>query len=357
MPPVEPMLASSVKQIPVAPGMTYEPKWDGFRCIVFRDGDEVELASRGGKTLTRYFPEVVEYARRELPPRCVIDGELVAVLRHGLPRLDFDTLGQRIHPAASRVRMLAEHTPASFIAFDLLALGDENLLDTPYPDRRARLETALAGAQPPVHLTPVTADLDTARRWFEMFEGAGLDGLVAKPAGLSYTPGKRLMYKIKHARTADVVVAGFRWHKSALESKDAIGSLLLGLYDDKGTLHHVGVSASFSASRRKELLTELMPYRTEIGDHPWAGFSDGQRVPGTPSRWSGAKDLSWLPVRPELVCEVAYDHLEDDRFRHTAQFVRWRPDRDPLSCTYDQLERPVRFDVDRVLAGQPEERP
>jgi ATP-dependent DNA ligase len=287
----------------------------------------------------------------------VVDGELVAVLRNGLPRLDFDTLGQRIHPAASRVKLLAETTPASFIAFDLLALGDENLLERPYPQRRARLETALASSRPPVHLTPVTADLDTARRWFEMFEGAGLDGLVAKPAELRYAPGKRLMYKVKHARTADVVVAGFRWHKSAVESKDAVGSLLLGLYDDKGMLHHVGVSASFSAARRRELLAELEPYRTEIGDHPWAGFSDGQRVPGAPSRWSGTKDLSWLPLRPDLVCEVAYDHLEGDRFRHTAQFVRWRPDRDPRSCRYDQLDRPVRFDVDRVLAGRPEERP
>jgi ATP-dependent DNA ligase len=357
MPPVEPMLASSVKQIPVAPGMTYEPKWDGFRCIVFRDGEQVELASRGGKTLTRYFPEVVEYVKRELPERCVVDGELVAVLRDGLPRLDFDTLGQRIHPAASRVRMLAETTPASFIAFDLLALDGESLLDAPYPDRRARLEVALARSRPPVHITPVTADLDTARHWFEMFEGAGLDGLVAKPAELRYAPGKRLMYKVKHARTADVVVAGFRWHKTAVESKDAVGSLLLGLYDEEGTLHHIGVSASFSAVRRRELLTELAPYRTDIGDHPWAGFTDGQRVPGAPSRWSGTKDLSWLPLRPDLVCEVAYDHLEGDRFRHTAQFLRWRPDREPLSCTYDQLDRPVRFDVDRVLAGRPEERP
>jgi ATP-dependent DNA ligase len=354
MPPVEPMLASSVKAIPVAPGMTYEPKWDGFRCIVFRDGDEVELASRGGKTLTRYFPEVVEYAKRELPDRCAIDGELVAVVREGVPRLDFDTLGQRIHPAASRVRMLAETTPASFIAFDLLAVGNEDLLGRPYPDRRARLEQALAASRPPVHVTPVTTDLDTARRWFEMFEGAGLDGLVAKPAELPYAPGKRLMYKVKHARTADVVVAGFRWHKSAVESEDAVGSLLLGLYDDQGTLHHVGVSASFSAARRRELLAELEPYRTDVGDHPWAGFSDGQRVPGAPSRWSGGKDLSWLPLRPVLVCEVAYDHLEGDRFRHTARFLRWRPDRDPGSCAYDQLDRPVRFDVDRVLAGRPE---
>ncbi len=360
MPPVEPMLATSVKDIPAKPGMTYEPKWDGFRCIVFRDGDEVELASRGGKTLTRYFPEVVAYARTELPTRCVIDGELVTVVRDGVPKLDFDTLGQRIHPAASRVNMLAEKTPASFIAFDLLALDGEDLMALPYPQRRQKLETALKPARPPVHLTPVTDDLDTAREWFEMFEGAGLDGLIAKPAELAYTPGKRSMFKIKHARTVDVVVAGFRWHKSG----PVVGSMLLGLYDDHGTLHHVGVSASFPMARRKELVAELEPYRTEITDHPWAAWGaatvtgatpEGQRMPGAPSRWSGTKDMSWLPLRPELVIEVGFDHMEGDRFRHTAQFKRWRPDREPESCTYDQLERPVRFDVDRVLAGEPEE--
>ena len=360
-PPVEPMLANSVKEIPTAPGMTYEPKWDGFRCIVFRDGDEVELASRGGKTLTRYFPEVVEYVKTELPPRCVIDGELIMVVRDDTPRLDFDTLGQRIHPAASRVNMLATQTPASFIAFDLLALDGENHMAAPYRQRRQLLETALRPARPPVHLTPVTSDPDTAREWFEMFEGAGLDGLIAKPAELAYLPGKRLMYKIKHARTADVVVAGFRWHKSAVESHDAVGSMLLGLYDDKGMLHHVGVSASFTMARRKELVDELAPYRIDVADHPWARWgaenADGQRMPGAPSRWSGTKDLSWVPLRPELVCEVAYDYLEGgDRFRHTARFVRWRPDRDPTSCGYAQLDRPVRFDVDRVLAGRPEEK-
>ncbi len=362
MPPVEPMLATSVKEIPVAPGMTYEPKWDGFRCIVFRDGDEVELASRGGKTLTRYFPEVVEYARAELPERCAVDGELVAVVRDGVPKLDFETLGQRIHPAASRVTMLAEKTPVSFIAFDLLALGDQDCMTMPYAERRELLATALAAARPPVHLTPVTTDVDTARDWFNMFEGAGLDGLIAKPAESVYAPGKRLMYKVKHARTADVVVAGFRWHKSAVETHDAVGSLLLGLYDTDGHLHHIGVSASFTAARRRELLDELAPYREDIGDHPWAAWgdgtgvgADGQRMPGGVSRWTGTKDLSWIPIRAELVCEVAYDHMEGDRFRHTARFVRWRPDHDPTSCTYEQLERPVRFDVDRVLAGRPEE--
>ncbi|MQA27954.1 MAG: ATP-dependent DNA ligase, partial [Micromonosporaceae bacterium] len=275
---------------------------------------------------------------------------------------DFDTLGQRIHPAASRVNMLAEKTPASFIAFDLLALDDQSFLDEAYPRRRQRLETALADARPPVHLTPVTQDADTARQWFEMFEGAGLDGLIAKPADLAYLPGKRPMYKIKHARTADVVVAGFRWHKSAVETKDAVGSMLLGLYDDQGRLHHVGVSASFSMARRKELVAELAPCRIDVADHPWARWGatedlDGQRMPGAPSRWSGKKDLSWAPLRPELVCEVGYDYLEGgDRFRHTAQFKRWRPDRDPKSCGYPQLDRPVRFDVDQVLGGRPEEK-
>ncbi|GAB3145110.1 ATP-dependent DNA ligase [Micromonospora sonneratiae] len=353
-PPVEPMLAKSVPNFPTAEGMTYEPKWDGFRCIVFRDGDEVELASRGGKTLTRYFPEVVDQVRRQLPARCAIDGELVVIRRDGpdnAPRLDFELLSQRIHPAASRVTMLAETTPADFIAFDLLALDDESLVDQPYTVRRGRLETALKRITPPVHLTPVTTDPDTARRWFDIFEGAGLDGLVAKPADLPYEPGKRLMLKVKHARTADVVVAGFRWHKSG----PVVGSLLLGLYDDAGTLHHVGVSASFTAARRAELLDELAPYRENVVDHPWVGGdeSTGQRIPGAPSRWTGTKNLEWEPLRPELVAEVGYDAMEGERFRHTAQFVRWRPDRQPRSCGYAQLDRPVRFDVDQVLAGDP----
>ena len=352
-PPVEPMLAKSVPEIPTGDGMTYEPKWDGFRCIVFRDGDEVELASRGGKTLTRYFPEVVEQARRQLPGRCAIDGELIVIRRDApgrAPRLDFELLGQRIHPAASRVRMLAGATPADFVAFDLLALDDEALMDQPYRRRRARLAAALQNVAPPVHLTQTTTDLPTARRWFDVFEGAGLDGLIAKPADLPYAPGKRLMFKVKHARTADVVVAGFRWHKSG----PVVGSLLLGLYDD-GTLHHVGVCASFTAKRRAELLDELGPYRRDVADHPWLhGEHDGgQRIPGAPSRWSGTKNLEWEPLRPDLVAEVAYDAMEGDRFRHTAQFVRWRPDRQPRSCRYDQLDRPVRFDVDQVLRGDP----
>ena len=360
------MLATSVPEIPSAPGMTYEPKWDGFRCLIFRDGDEVELASRGGKTLTRYFPEVVAQAIAQLPERSVVDTELVVVRRQegAPPRLDFELLAQRIHPAASRVRMLAETTPASVIAFDLLAVGDEDLTAVGYPERRARLAKALAGCVPPVYLTPTTTDLEAARRWFTLFEGAGLDGLVAKPADLPYAPGKRLMYKVKHARTADVVVAGFRYHKSG----PVVGSLLLGLYDDGGALHHVGVAASFPMARRAELLDELAPYREGAAEgHPWRAAEGhawpsqeaeiGQRLPGAVSRWTGKKDLSWEPVRPELVAEVGYESMEGEppwqRFRHTAQFKRWRPDRTPGSCTYGQLDRPVRFDVDDVLAGTP----
>jgi ATP-dependent DNA ligase len=353
-PPVEPMLAKSVPDIPARAGMTYEPKWDGYRCIVFRDGDDIELASRGGKTLTRYFPDVVEQARRQLPARCAVDGELIVIRRAGsdqAPRLDFELLGQRIHPAASRVAMLAETTPADFVAFDLLALDDESLMDQPYAHRRARLEAALKGVVPPVHVTQTTTSVETARRWFAVFEGAGLDGLIAKPADIPYEPGKRLMLKVKHARTADAVVAGFRWHKSG----PVVGSLLLGLYDEAGVLHHVGVSASFSVKRRAELLDELGPYREGVDDHPWlhGDPEGGQRIPGAPSRWSGTKNLDWEPLRPELVVEVAYDAMEGDRFRHPAQFVRWRPDRHPRSCGYDQLDRPPRYDVDEVLRGDP----
>jgi ATP-dependent DNA ligase len=358
-PPVEPMLAKSVAKIPVADGMSYEPKWDGFRCIILRDGDEVELASRGGKTLTRYFPEVVEQAKAQLPARCAVDGELVIVHREKgeQPKLEWDWLTQRIHPAASRIKLLAETQPADFVAFDLLHLGDEALMERPYAERRRRLEQALAGLEPPFHVTPTTTDPEVARRWFEIFEGAGLDGLIAKPADIPYEFNKRLMFKIKHERTADCVVAGFRWHKSG----PVVGSLLLGLYDEHGTLHHVGVSASFSMARRAELLEELASYR-EGGarDHPWLGHETpeaaeaaGQRVPGAVSRWTGGRNLAWEPLRPELVVEVAYNAMEGDRFRQTAQFVRWRPDREPRSCGYDQLDRPARFDVDEVLAGDP----
>jgi ATP-dependent DNA ligase len=302
----------------------------------------------------------VEQVLAQFPPRCVIDGEVVLVHRDpdAKPKLEFELLQQRIHPAASRVKMLAARTPCDFVAFDLLALGDDNLMDRPYEQRRAALESALATVKPPVHVTPTTTDVATARQWFEIFEGAGLDGIIAKPPTIAYVPNKRLMFKIKHARTADCVVAGFRYHKSG----PVVGSLLLGLYGADGMLHHVGVSASFSAARRKELLDELAPYRDNAMDgHPWAGWLDGiaeaeltgQRLPGGVSRWTGKKDLSWEPLRAELVVEVGYDAMEGDRFRHTAQFKRWRPDRLPASCTYEQLERPVRFDVDDVLAGNP----
>ncbi|WP_163276399.1 ATP-dependent DNA ligase [Cellulomonas iranensis] len=346
MPPVAPMLAKSVKEIPDVGHV--EPKWDGFRTIVFRDGDDVELGSRNEKPMTRYFPELVEALRANLPERCVVDGEIVLVTGD---RLDFDALQQRIHPAASRVKLLSEQTPVSFVAFDLLALGDEDLTGRPFAERRALLVEALADARPPVHVTPATGDLAEARRWFEQFEGAGLDGVVAKPLDGTYQPDKRAMFKIKHERTAECVVAGFRWHKSG----DVVGSLLLGLWADDGHLQHVGVSASFPMARRRTLLDDLAPYRdVDLAEHPWGGWADqqahaGQRMPGAVSRWNATKDLSFVPLRPELVVEVAYDHMEGDRFRHTAQFRRWRPDRDPRSCTYAQLDEPVRFDLAEIL--------
>ncbi|MFJ8587423.1 ATP-dependent DNA ligase [Streptomyces sp. NPDC093595] len=348
MPPVKPMLAKSVKKIP--PGMHYEAKWDGFRAIVHRDGDELVIGSRTGKPLTRYFPELVTALLERLPDRCVVDGEIV-IAHEG--RLDFDRLTERIHPAASRVRMLAERTPARFIAFDVLALGDESLMDTPLAARRARLDEALAGVDAPVHLAPSTTDIDTAQHWFEQYEGAGLDGVVAKPLDLPYRPDARLMYKVKHERTADVVVAGYRFHKTG----QVVGSLLLGLYDEHGALQHVGVCAAFTAKRRAELVDELEPLRMDSpDDHPWAAWTDETahetaRLPGAPSRWSGKKDLSWVPLRPEWVCEVGYDHMEGTRFRHTAQFRRWRPDRTPESCGYAQLEEPVSYDLAEVLSG------
>ncbi|WP_432189096.1 ATP-dependent DNA ligase [Streptomyces sp. Tue6028] len=350
MPPVKPMLAKSVAKIP--PGMHYEAKWDGFRAIVFRDGAEVELGSRTGKTLTRYFPELVAALRERLPERCVMDGEIV-IAREG--RLDFDALTERIHPADSRVRVLAEKTPASFVAFDLLALADESLLDVPLSDRRALLVRALSGVTAPVHVAPATTDSEVAQRWFEQYEGAGLDGVIAKPLTLPYRMDERAMFKIKHERTADVVVAGYRFHKSG----PVVGSLLLGLYDDAGTLQHVGVSAAFSMKRRAELVEELEPLRmADAGEHPWAAWTDEAahetaRLPGAPSRWSGKKDLSWVPVRPERVAEVAYDHMENGvRFRHTARFRRWRPDRTAESCTYGQLEEPVGYDLAEIFGPQ-----
>jgi ATP-dependent DNA ligase len=356
MPPVKPMLAKSVSAVPAPDtareGLLYEPKWDGFRCIVFRDGDEVELGSRNERPMTRYFPELVEAARAELPDRCVIDGEIV------LPRsdrLDFDALQQRIHPAASRVNKLAAETPAMFIAFDLLALGDEDLMRLGFGERRERLEQALADIGPTYHLTPATEDHALAQEWFQVFEGAGLDGVIAKRRDLPYSPDQRVMTKVKHDRTADCVVAGYRWHKSG----PVVGSLLLGLFSAEGALQHVGVAGAFSMARRKELVDELAPYALgEDDEHPWAEWANAMRegadrMPGAVSRWNAKKDLTWVPLRPELVCEVAYDHMEGNRFRHTAQFRRWRPDRVPASCTYDQLEQPVRYDLGEILGGQP----
>jgi ATP-dependent DNA ligase len=351
MPPVKPMLAKAATTLPVGDDLFYEPKWDGFRCIVFRDGDEVELGSRNERPLTRYFPEVVAAVKANLPERCVVDGEIVVPRGD---RLHFEDLLQRIHPAESRITLLAEQTPASFVAFDLLALGDESLLEVPFGERQARLRTSLADAAPPVYVTGITQDADTARRWFETFEGAGLDGVVAKAADLPYGPDQRLMTKVKHVRTADCVVAGFRWHKSG----PIVGSLLLGLYNDTGDLQHIGVAASFPMKRRAELVEELAPYRANaLEGHPWQDWANAQvsenggehRMPGAVSRWNAKKDLSWVPLRPELVVEIKYDQLEGRRLRHTGQFLRWRPDRGPLSCTYDQLEVPVRYDLAEVL--------
>jgi ATP-dependent DNA ligase len=353
------MLAKSVKGIPDPakfgheehPGLLYEPKWDGFRCLVFKDGDEVELASRNTKSLSRYFPEIVATLREgRLPARCVLDGELIVAVDG---RLDFDRLQERIHPAASRVRMLAETTPAAYVAFDVLADGDEDLTRKPLAVRRARLEELLGRPTPSVHLTAATTDEELAARWFDQFEGAGLDGVVAKPLSGGYQPNVRAMLKVKHDRTADVVVAGYRLHKGSTEEQPLLGSLLLGLYDDEGHLRHIGVSASFTAARRAQLVEELQPLVTDPADHPWGQWQEinasGERMPGAVSRWSAGKDLSFVPLRPERVLEVGYDHMEGERFRHTAQFKRWRADRDPESCTYAQLEGPVSYDLSDVL--------
>jgi ATP-dependent DNA ligase len=347
MPPVSPMLAKPVRSIP--PGASYEPKWDGFRTICFRDRDEVELGSRNERPMTRYFPELVAAVTAELPERCVIDGEIVIATDHGL---DFEALQLRLHPAESRVRMLAEQTPAAFIAFDLLALDDDDYTDRPFTERRAALVDALAEAGPSVHITPATTDLTTAQRWFEEYEGAGLDGLIAKPLTITYQPDKRVMFKVKHERTADCVVAGYRVHKSG---DDAIGSLLLGLYKDDGSLASVGVIGAFPMATRRQLLAELQPLVTTFDDHPWnwAAHIAGDRTPqrNEGSRWNAGKDLSFVPLRPERVVEVRYDHMEGERFRHTAQFNRWRPDRDPRSCTYEQLEQPVTFKLGDIVPG------
>jgi ATP-dependent DNA ligase len=348
MPPVSPMLARAVREIP--PDMHYEAKWDGFRAIVFRDGDEVELGSRNERPMTRYFPEVVESLKANLPRRCVVDGEIVIVTGD---RLDFEALLLRIHPADSRVNLLASEIPASFVAFDLLALDDESLMEVPFRDRRGRLESALAHVEPPVHVATGTTDVGVARSWFEQFEGAGLDGIVAKPFDVLYQQDQRAMFKIKHERTCDCVVAGYRWHKTG----PVVGSLLLGLYNDRGALQHVGVAASFPMKRRAELVDELKPYAMpDLSGHPWAEWARAEaheagRLPGALSRWNAKKDLSWVPIRPELVCEVTYEHMEGTRFRHTAHFQRWRPDRDPRSCTYAQLDEPVRYDLAQVLSA------
>ncbi len=359
MPPVLPMLAKAVKGMPDPakhadqdhPGLLFEPKWDGFRCLVFKDGDEVELASRNTKPLTRYFPEVVRaLTAGGLPDRCVLDGELIVAVGD---RLDFDRLQERIHPADSRVRMLAEATPAAYIAFDILAVGEEDLTGQPLGVRRPRLERALTGTAASVHLTPVTTDPAVATRWFEQFEGAGLDGVMAKPLSGTYQPHARTMFKVKHDRTADVVVAGYRLHKNSTDEHPLLGSLLLGLYDADGTLRHIGVSASFTAVRRAALHAELQPLVCDPAAHPWGQWQEitasGEQRPGTGSRWSAGKDLSFVALRPERVVEVGYDHMEGERFRHTAQFKRWRTDRDPRSCTYDQLEEPVSYDLTAVL--------
>lgn len=347
MPPVSPMLSKAVSEIPE--GASYEPKWDGFRSILFRDGDEVELGSRNERPMTRYFPELVEAARVELPQRCVVDGEIVIATGDGL---DFEALQLRLHPAASRVRMLAEQTPAAFIAFDLLALGDTDYTVRPFAQRRAALVDALAGVGPTFHVTPATTDVATAQRWFDEFEGAGLDGVIAKPLEGLYLPDKRTMFKIKHQRTADCVVAGYRLHKSG---DDAVGSLLLGLYDADGSLASVGVIGAFPMARRRALFTELQPLVTTFDHHPWnwAAHADPEVVRryGGGSRWNAGKDLSFVPLRPERVVEVRYDHMEGRRFRHTAQFNRWRPDRDPRSCTYEQLDKPVTFSLDDIVPG------
>ena len=341
-PPVLPMLAKRVGELPPGEEWIFEPKWDGFRTLIFRDGDEVFIQSRDEKPLNRYFPELIDPLKAQLPERCVLDGEIVIATSEGL---EFDTLQMRLHPAASRVNKLAEATPASIVFFDLLCEGDKSLCDIPFAKRRARLEALLKNAEPPLHLTPATRERSTAADWFQRFEGAGLDGVVAKAEDGTYEPNKRVMLKVKHERDCDCAVAGFRWHK--LGGKTLVGSLLLGLYDDNENLEHVGVCASFTNVKRQELVKFLDPYRKNALDgHPWRDWAEAQpnaesephRRPGAQSRWSAGKDLSWEPLRPELVVQVAYDHMQGSRFRHTAQFRRWRNDKRPRDCTFDQLD-------------------
>lgn len=349
-PPVEPMLAKLADSIPAGDGFLYEPKWDGFRAIVFRGASSLYIQSRDLRPLDRYFPELHETLLDRLPPGCVVDGEIVVVTPDGL---DFDQLQLRLHPAASRVAKLAREAPASFVAFDLLAVGGRDIRSLPQHERRVELESLLGEARPPLHLTPATTDHATAVEWLERFEGAGLDGVVAKPSDGAYQPGRRTMIKIKHARTADCVVAGFRWHKSG---EGVVGSLLLGLYDAEDRLHHVGVTSSFTMATRRALADELEPLRRDaMTNHPWRDWagagSISTRMPGGQSRWSAGKDLSWEPLRPERVCEVKYDHLQGMRFRHAAIFVRWRPDKPPADCRYDQLEITPAFELERVFGA------
>jgi ATP-dependent DNA ligase len=354
-PPVLPMLAKRVGVLPLGETWIFEPKWDGFRALVFRDGDEILIQSRDEKSLNRYFPELLEPLRSQAPARCVLDGEIV-VVKNGA--LDFDALQLRIHPAESRVKLLSQEIPASIVFFDLLAEADRDLRRMPFQDRRRILELLLSSAAPPLHLTPATSESSIAADWFRRFEGAGLDGVIAKPVLGTYEPNKRVMLKVKHERDCDCVVAGFRWHKQGVRT--AVGSLLLGLYDDAGALQHVGVCASFTNKKRRELVEFLAPYRMNaLAAHPWkdwaeqapAGGAAEHRMPGGQSRWSQGKDLSWEPLRPELVVEVAYDHMQGNRFRHTAQFRRWRTDKKPSDCTYDQLEVVAPEELAMIFAG------
>ena len=350
------MLSRAADDLPAGEGWQFEPKWDGFRTLVFRDGDEIMLQSRDSRPMNRYFPELIAPLLAALPARCVVDGEVVIV---GPKGLDFEALLLRIHPAASRVKLLATQSPASFVGWDLLALDDEDLRQQPLQARRKRLEEVLSHVSPPLHLSPATRDRALAEDWFRRFEGAGLDGVMAKRLDEPYRPGERTMIKVKHARTADCVVAGFRWHKNGRNTM--IGSLLLGLYDDAGTLHHVGVTAAFKESTRRQLVDELASLREDaLKGHPWRDWAHAQqeasekmqRLPGATSRWNRGKDLSWEPLRPERVVEVAYDHMQGDRFRHAAQFVRWRPDERPEECRYDQLEITPAYELERVFGAR-----